>query len=145
MYLFVCVCVSVCLCVMWAACPFLSINHILAALIAVNGVWEEWSPWSLCSSTCGRGERERTRTCKPPQFGGEPCTGPEKQKKFCNIAVCPGDHPHTNTSHQRTLAALSSHTRLCVDLWCCGDTLSFSWLKTEIKGLVKYKKLDFNT
>ncbi|XP_042565036.1 adhesion G protein-coupled receptor B1 isoform X3 [Clupea harengus] len=62
-----------------------------AALIAVNGVWEEWSPWSLCSSTCGRGERERTRTCKPPQFGGEPCTGPEKQKKFCNIAVCPVD------------------------------------------------------
>ncbi|XP_041963546.1 adhesion G protein-coupled receptor B1 isoform X6 [Alosa sapidissima] len=66
-----------------AVCP--------AALIAVNGVWEEWSPWSLCSSTCGRGERERTRTCKPPQFGGEPCTGPEKQMKYCNIAVCPVD------------------------------------------------------
>ncbi|XP_062395734.1 adhesion G protein-coupled receptor B1 [Sardina pilchardus] len=62
-----------------------------SAVCPVNGVWEEWSPWSLCSSTCGRGERERTRTCKPPQFGGEPCTGPEKQKKFCNIAVCPAD------------------------------------------------------
>ncbi|KAL2085025.1 hypothetical protein ACEWY4_020543 [Coilia grayii] len=62
-----------------------------SAVCPVNGVWDEWSPWSLCSSTCGRGERERTRTCKPPQFGGEPCTGPEKQKKFCNIAVCPVD------------------------------------------------------
>uniref|UniRef100_A0AAY4AH08 Adhesion G protein-coupled receptor B1a n=1 Tax=Denticeps clupeoides TaxID=299321 RepID=A0AAY4AH08_9TELE len=62
---------------------------LVGLCLGVHGVWEEWSPWSLCSSTCGRGERERTRTCKPPQFGGEPCTGPEKQRKFCNIAVCP--------------------------------------------------------
>lgn len=61
-----------------------------AALITVHGAWDEWSPWSLCSSTCGRGFRSRTRTCTPPQFGGDPCDGPEKQTKFCNIAVCPG-------------------------------------------------------
>jgi len=61
-----------------------------SALIAVHGTWDEWSPWSLCSSTCGRGYRDRTRTCKPPQFGGNPCEGPEKQTKFCNIALCPG-------------------------------------------------------
>ncbi|XP_029599514.1 adhesion G protein-coupled receptor B1 isoform X3 [Salmo trutta] len=66
-----------------AVCP--------AALIAVHGTWDEWSPWSLCSSTCGRGYRDRTRSCKPPQFGGDPCMGPEKQTKFCNIAVCPVD------------------------------------------------------
>ncbi|KAM9489428.1 adhesion G protein-coupled receptor B1 isoform 8-T8 [Clarias gariepinus] len=57
----------------------------------VHGAWDEWSPWSLCSSTCGRGYRDRTRTCKPPQFGGDECVGPEKQTKFCNIAVCPVD------------------------------------------------------
>ncbi|MBN3271878.1 AGRB1 protein, partial [Polyodon spathula] len=62
-----------------------------ASLIAVHGAWDEWSPWSLCSSTCGRGYRDRTRTCKPPQFGGNPCEGPEKQTKFCNIALCPVD------------------------------------------------------
>lgn len=61
-----------------------------SSLIAVHGTWDEWSPWSLCSSTCGRGYRDRTRTCKPPQFGGNPCEGPEKQTKFCNIALCPG-------------------------------------------------------
>ncbi|XP_033849020.2 adhesion G protein-coupled receptor B1-like isoform X2 [Acipenser ruthenus] len=66
-----------------AVCP--------ASLIAVHGAWDEWSPWSLCSSTCGRGYRDRTRTCKPPQFGGNPCEGPEKQTKFCNIALCPVD------------------------------------------------------
>uniref|UniRef100_A0A8C2JWG2 Adhesion G protein-coupled receptor B1a n=1 Tax=Cyprinus carpio TaxID=7962 RepID=A0A8C2JWG2_CYPCA len=57
----------------------------------VHGSWDEWTPWSLCSSTCGRGYRDRTRSCKQPQFGGNPCDGPEKQTKFCNIAVCPVD------------------------------------------------------
>uniref|UniRef100_A0A8C4YEA0 Adhesion G protein-coupled receptor B1 n=1 Tax=Gopherus evgoodei TaxID=1825980 RepID=A0A8C4YEA0_9SAUR len=62
-----------------------------SAVCPVHGTWDEWSPWSLCSSTCGRGYRDRTRTCKPPQFGGNPCEGPEKQTKFCNIALCPVD------------------------------------------------------
>ncbi|KAM4029271.1 adhesion G protein-coupled receptor B1 isoform 5-T5 [Anomaloglossus baeobatrachus] len=62
-----------------------------SAVCPVHGTWDEWSPWSLCSSTCGRGLRERTRTCNPPQFGGEECHGPDKQTKYCNIALCPVD------------------------------------------------------
>uniref|UniRef100_A0A8C2BVQ7 Adhesion G protein-coupled receptor B1b n=1 Tax=Cyprinus carpio TaxID=7962 RepID=A0A8C2BVQ7_CYPCA len=61
------------------------------AACPVNGAWDEWAPWSLCSSTCGRGYRDRVRTCKQPQHSGEPCRGPVKQTKFCNIAVCPVD------------------------------------------------------
>ncbi|XP_053475061.1 adhesion G protein-coupled receptor B3 isoform X1 [Ictalurus furcatus] len=57
----------------------------------VHGVWEEWSPWSLCSFTCGRGHRTRTRLCTPPQHGGRGCDGPETQSKLCNIALCPVD------------------------------------------------------
>ncbi|XP_067278204.1 adhesion G protein-coupled receptor B3 isoform X4 [Pseudorasbora parva] len=57
----------------------------------VHGVWEEWSPWSLCSFTCGRGHRTRTRICTPPQHGGRACDGPETQSKLCNIALCPVD------------------------------------------------------
>uniref|UniRef100_A0A669C524 Adhesion G protein-coupled receptor B3 n=1 Tax=Oreochromis niloticus TaxID=8128 RepID=A0A669C524_ORENI len=57
----------------------------------VHGVWEEWSPWSLCSFTCGRGHRTRTRMCSPPQHGGRACDGPETQTKLCNIALCPVD------------------------------------------------------
>uniref|UniRef100_A0A8C3ILD6 Adhesion G protein-coupled receptor B3 n=1 Tax=Chrysemys picta bellii TaxID=8478 RepID=A0A8C3ILD6_CHRPI len=53
--------------------------------------WEEWSPWSLCSFTCGRGQRTRTRSCIPPQYGGRSCDGPETQHKPCNIALCPVD------------------------------------------------------
>lgn len=61
-------------------------------MYAVNGSWDEWAPWSLCSSTCGRGYRDRVRTCKQPRHGGAPCRGPTKQTKFCNIAVCPGQY-----------------------------------------------------
>uniref|UniRef100_A0A9J8DI31 Adhesion G protein-coupled receptor B3 n=1 Tax=Cyprinus carpio carpio TaxID=630221 RepID=A0A9J8DI31_CYPCA len=57
----------------------------------VHGVWEEWSPWSLCSFTCGRGHRTRTRMCTPPQHGGRACEGPETQSKLCNIALCPAN------------------------------------------------------
>ncbi|KAM3929041.1 adhesion G protein-coupled receptor B1 isoform 2-T2 [Leptodactylus fuscus] len=62
-----------------------------SAVCPVHGTWDDWSPWSLCSSTCGRGSRERTRTCNPPQFGGEQCKGPDRQHKYCNIALCPVD------------------------------------------------------
>ncbi|XP_036402923.1 adhesion G protein-coupled receptor B3 isoform X1 [Megalops cyprinoides] len=62
-----------------------------SALCPVHGVWDEWSPWSLCSFTCGRGQRTRTRSCYPPQHGGRACDGPETQTKLCNIALCPVD------------------------------------------------------
>ncbi|NWI42264.1 AGRB2 protein, partial [Picathartes gymnocephalus] len=55
----------------------------------VPGAWEEWSPWSLCSVTCGRGARTRTRRCAAPRRGGKACEGPELQAKPCNIAICP--------------------------------------------------------
>uniref|UniRef100_A0A7N4PKH2 Adhesion G protein-coupled receptor B2 n=1 Tax=Sarcophilus harrisii TaxID=9305 RepID=A0A7N4PKH2_SARHA len=55
----------------------------------VPGLWEEWGPWSLCSRTCGRGSRSRTRSCVPPQHGGKTCEGPELQTKLCNLAACP--------------------------------------------------------
>ncbi|XP_069752051.1 adhesion G protein-coupled receptor B2-like isoform X3 [Narcine bancroftii] len=59
------------------------------ATCPVHGLWEEWSPWSLCSVTCGRGSRTRSRMCVSPQHGGKACQGPELQTKLCNIALCP--------------------------------------------------------
>ncbi|XP_066191192.1 adhesion G protein-coupled receptor B2 isoform X3 [Sylvia atricapilla] len=59
------------------------------ATCPVPGAWEEWSPWSLCSVTCGRGARTRTRRCAAPRHRGKACEGPHLQAKPCNIATCP--------------------------------------------------------
>ncbi|XP_030226860.1 adhesion G protein-coupled receptor B1 isoform X1 [Gadus morhua] len=110
-----------------AVCP--------AALIAVHGVWDEWSPWSLCSSTCGRGHRERTRSCKPPQFGGDPCPGPDKQNKFCNIAVCPVDGVWNEWSSWSSCSTTCSNgttqrTRECNGPSYGGSECHGGWLET---------------
>ncbi|XP_038144329.1 adhesion G protein-coupled receptor B1 isoform X9 [Cyprinodon tularosa] len=106
-----------------------------AALIAVHGAWDEWSPWSLCSSTCGRGYRSRTRTCTPPQFGGDPCDGPEKQTKFCNIAVCPVDGVWNEWSSWSSCSATCSNgtmqrTRECNGPSYGGSECRGEWLET---------------
>ncbi|XP_068999585.1 adhesion G protein-coupled receptor B1 isoform X9 [Embiotoca jacksoni] len=101
----------------------------------VHGAWDEWSPWSLCSSTCGRGYRSRTRTCTPPQFGGDPCEGPEKQTKFCNIAVCPVDGVWNEWSSWSTCSASCSNgtmqrTRECNGPSYGGSECRGEWLET---------------
>ncbi|NXM81726.1 AGRB2 protein, partial [Oenanthe oenanthe] len=59
------------------------------ATCPVPGAWQAWSPWSLCSVTCGRGARTRRRLCAASRRRGMACEGPELQAKPCNIAICP--------------------------------------------------------
>ncbi|XP_060113829.1 adhesion G protein-coupled receptor B2 isoform X2 [Heteronotia binoei] len=59
------------------------------ATCPVHGLQENWSPWSLCSMTCGRGSRIRMRHCVAPWHSRKACEGPEVQTKPCNIALCP--------------------------------------------------------
>ncbi|XP_047454634.1 adhesion G protein-coupled receptor B1 isoform X10 [Mugil cephalus] len=101
----------------------------------VHGAWDEWSPWSLCSSTCGRGYRSRTRTCTPPQFGGDACEGPEKQTKFCNIAVCPVDGVWNDWSSWSACSTSCSNgttqrTRECNGPSYGGSECRGEWLET---------------
>ncbi|MEQ2308064.1 hypothetical protein AMECASPLE_024431 [Ameca splendens] len=48
----------------------------------------EWSEWSECNKSCGKGHTIRTRMIKlEPQFGGSSC--PETiQRKKCKIRKC---------------------------------------------------------
>ncbi|XP_068426649.1 adhesion G protein-coupled receptor B1 isoform X7 [Clinocottus analis] len=106
-----------------------------SAVCPVHGAWDEWSPWSLCSSTCGRGYRSRTRSCAPPQFGGDPCDGPEKQTKFCNIAVCPVDGVWNEWSSWSSCSASCSNgttqrTRECNGPSYGGSECRGEWLET---------------
>ncbi|KAM6967523.1 adhesion G protein-coupled receptor B1 [Aplochiton taeniatus] len=106
-----------------------------SAVCPVHGAWDEWSPWSLCSSTCGRGNRDRTRSCKPPQFGGDPCLGPEKQNKFCNIAVCPVDGVWNEWSSWSSCSTSCSNgtmqrTRECNGPSYGGSECRGEWLET---------------
>ncbi|XP_034082408.1 adhesion G protein-coupled receptor B1 isoform X3 [Gymnodraco acuticeps] len=106
-----------------------------SAVCPVHGSWDEWSPWSLCSSTCGRGYRSRTRTCAPPQFGGDACDGPEKQTKFCNIAVCPVDGVWNEWSNWSSCSASCSNgttqrTRECNGPSYGGSECRGEWLET---------------
>ena len=61
----------------------------------MDGKWSVWSSWSVCSTPCGEGLRERFRTCTdpPPDDDGLPCKGKSLENVTCNKdVVCPGNH-----------------------------------------------------
>jgi len=62
-----------------------------------DGNWCEWSPWSLCSKTCGQGSRNRTRDCACPKAenGGKVCPGSDLELKACNLVGCPVNGNYT--------------------------------------------------
>ena len=58
----------------------------------VDGNWGPWSGLSLCSRTCGVGFQQRIRICNspPPQHGGIPCKGMDREKVQCETNTkCP--------------------------------------------------------
>ncbi|CAB1321170.1 unnamed protein product [Coregonus sp. 'balchen'] len=53
-------------------------------------VADEWSPWSVCSVSCGEGWQARTRFCVTSSYSTQ-CTGPLRENRPCNnTMVCPG-------------------------------------------------------
>ncbi|XP_061173323.1 SCO-spondin-like [Saccostrea echinata] len=59
----------------------------------VNGHWSEWSLFSECSKTCGKGSQRRQRTCTnpAPSNGGLVCVGDGHETVDCEIKACPVD------------------------------------------------------
>jgi hypothetical protein len=70
------------------------ISSHFALYFSVNGKYSSWSVWSPCSSTCGLGQKKRSRTCDNPRaaYGGLDCNryGPNEQAVDCFVADCPG-------------------------------------------------------
>ncbi|KPP68627.1 thrombospondin-2-like, partial [Scleropages formosus] len=60
---------------------------------SVDGGWGPWSPWAVCSATCGGGVRSRTHVCNSPrpQYGGRKCQGEATDIEACNQQDCPVD------------------------------------------------------
>ncbi|XP_060562946.1 coadhesin-like [Ruditapes philippinarum] len=72
----------------------------------VNGQWAHWSSWTSCDVTCGKGTRQRSRTCTNPvpANGGLKCTGAIRETDECSKDACPAfksafsvKSPDTNT------------------------------------------------
>ena len=58
----------------------------------MDGEWGNWTLWSKCNKTCGKGNKTRSRLCdNPVQTGrGTSCNGSHSQTKTCAIQPCPG-------------------------------------------------------
>ncbi|XP_058471732.1 thrombospondin-1-like [Solea solea] len=59
----------------------------------INGGWGPWSPWDICSVTCGGGFQTRKRLCSNPvpKYGGKDCVGDANVSQVCNKQSCPID------------------------------------------------------
>ncbi|KAL9971012.1 hypothetical protein ACROYT_G023488 [Oculina patagonica] len=70
----------------------------------VNGDYSEWSSWSICSKTCGRGFKKRIRACNNPlpSNGGKDCyeqgLGPSEERSHCFERSCPLDGSYNDWS-----------------------------------------------
>lgn len=56
----------------------------------VDGKFSDWSSWTDCSATCGKGKRVKTRKCNSPRpsHGGRFCVGKTKERETCKNASC---------------------------------------------------------
>ncbi|KAL1274136.1 hypothetical protein QQF64_026950 [Cirrhinus molitorella] len=71
-----------------AFCEGMSVQKIACnALCPVDGVWEEWSEWTMCSAQC---ERQRWRECNapPPRHRGKMCEGEGQSAENCTGGLC---------------------------------------------------------
>ncbi|XP_064192691.1 A disintegrin and metalloproteinase with thrombospondin motifs 17 isoform X1 [Anguilla rostrata] len=61
----------------------------------VDGDWSSWSPWSMCSRTCGTGSSFRQRKCDnpPPGPGGRHCQKASVEHRACEGAPCAKGSP----------------------------------------------------
>lgn len=100
---------SVCFFFMFADTCSVSVNlsfHTRSCpLAAVDGGWDEWSEWTVCSSQC---EKQRSRGCNSPapRHRGKMCEGNSEATENCTDGMCtqskafhPAGYHHHHHSH----------------------------------------------
>ncbi|XP_078662008.1 SCO-spondin-like [Branchiostoma floridae x Branchiostoma belcheri] len=67
------------------------IAYCNATACPIHGGYGQWSEWTECYPSCGRGLRNRTRKCDNPrpQFGGDRCRGLATIRAMCDGPPCP--------------------------------------------------------
>lgn len=61
----------------------------------------DWTEWSECNKSCGKGHTIRTRTVTlEPQFGGDPCSETIQRKK-CKIRKCNRGQANSDEKRRR--------------------------------------------
>ncbi|XP_056135555.1 netrin receptor UNC5D [Lampris incognitus] len=71
-----------------AFCEGMSVQKITCnALCPIDGGWDEWSEWTVCSSQC---ERLRKRDCNSPapRHRGKMCEGDSQMTENCTNGLC---------------------------------------------------------
>lgn len=98
--------------------------------VSINGNWGQWSVFTSCSKSCGRGLQSRNRICNNPSAsnGGLECmlttssnrARSENQERYCNAHRCPspihgewGQWSHYTSCSQTCGEGVRSRYRLC--------------------------------
>uniref|UniRef100_A0AAQ5XVF8 Netrin receptor UNC5 n=1 Tax=Amphiprion ocellaris TaxID=80972 RepID=A0AAQ5XVF8_AMPOC len=71
-----------------AFCEGMSVQKITCnALCPIDGGWDEWSEWTVCSSQC---DRQRSRECNSPapRHRGRMCEGNSEASENCTDGLC---------------------------------------------------------
>ncbi|XP_060078654.1 coadhesin-like [Ylistrum balloti] len=89
----------------------------------VDGAWGEWTAWSSCFGTCGKGLQTRGHVCDSPapQHGGEICHGNHMETRTCIHDIdCTNSTVHQcdKLSVLHALAEIDTTSKvMCLDNW----------------------------
>ncbi|XP_052223606.1 A disintegrin and metalloproteinase with thrombospondin motifs adt-1-like isoform X12 [Dreissena polymorpha] len=95
----------------------------------VDGVWSDWSAWTTCSVTCGKGYKSRDRNCQyltqnAPH--GRNCNGNGTEAEFCKLAICPDSKDCYFCDDNSSQGFVTNATSCITDTVCKTDEVCFA-------------------